>query len=215
MMRLVVFGATGPTGQYVVKQALARGHYVHALVRSPGNLTTDDTHLTKSRVNIFKPEEIHSHLSGSDALISCLGTRKLALFDRSKVTLYTESLQSIVEAMRMSRTKRLICLSSWGTMRPLSLQRTMGIFPIGKLLDNMLEMEEYLDKHCSHIHYTVVKPAGLLQREASELPLLTSDQERVPGCKMTIARGDVARFVLQCVEQGTWINSRVAIGVRK
>ncbi|XP_060079347.1 uncharacterized protein LOC132558765 [Ylistrum balloti] len=211
-MKLIVFGATGPTGQFVVKQALAKGHHVHALVRNPGGLIIADKLLTKTKVDIFRPEDISAHLSGSDAVVSCLGTRKQALFQRSRTTFYTESLQSIVEAMRMSETKRLVCLSSWGTKRPMYLEWTMRNFPIGKLLDNMLEMEEYLDKHCSDIHYTIVKPAGLLNKDTSDLPLETS-QERVKGCKMTIPRGDVARFALQCVEQNTWINSRVSIGI--
>ena len=33
--RLVVFGASGPSGLQVVQQALAKGHSVAAVVRSP------------------------------------------------------------------------------------------------------------------------------------------------------------------------------------
>ncbi|XP_033760882.1 uncharacterized protein At2g34460, chloroplastic-like [Pecten maximus] len=214
-MNLIVLGATGPTGQFVVKQALANGHYVHSLVRSPDRLITSDRRLSKSKVNIFKSEEISPHLRGSDAVVSCLGTRKLSLFDRSKITLYTESLQSIIDAMRMTGTKRFVCLSSWGTKRPPVLENTMRMFPIGKLLDNMLEMEEYLERHCSDIDYTVIKPAGLLNKDTSDLPIQTSHLERVRGCKMAMPRGDVARFALQCVEQDRWIKSRVSIGIER
>ena len=34
-MKLIVFGATGGTGQHLVKQALAQGHAVTAFVRNP------------------------------------------------------------------------------------------------------------------------------------------------------------------------------------
>lgn len=33
--RLVIFGASGPTGRHVVQQALKMGHVVSAVVRSP------------------------------------------------------------------------------------------------------------------------------------------------------------------------------------
>ena len=37
--KLAVLGASGPTGQEVVKQALAKGHSVTAVVRSPDKFT--------------------------------------------------------------------------------------------------------------------------------------------------------------------------------
>lgn len=38
MMKLVVFGGTGPTGQEVVKQALKLGHIVTVVARTPENM---------------------------------------------------------------------------------------------------------------------------------------------------------------------------------
>lgn len=40
-LKLVVFGATGPSGQQLVEQALDQGHYVTAIVRSPEKITTE------------------------------------------------------------------------------------------------------------------------------------------------------------------------------
>jgi uncharacterized protein YbjT (DUF2867 family) len=44
-MNLVVLGATGRTGRLVVEQALAAGHTVTALVRSPEKLPTGSPNL--------------------------------------------------------------------------------------------------------------------------------------------------------------------------
>jgi len=38
-MKIAVLGATGPSGVQVVKEALARGHDVTAVVRNPDKLT--------------------------------------------------------------------------------------------------------------------------------------------------------------------------------
>jgi uncharacterized protein YbjT (DUF2867 family) len=40
-MNIVVFGATGGTGKEVLKQALAAGHAVSALVRDPARLPVE------------------------------------------------------------------------------------------------------------------------------------------------------------------------------
>jgi len=38
-MKIAVLGATGPSGIQVVKEALARGHEVTAVVRNPDKVT--------------------------------------------------------------------------------------------------------------------------------------------------------------------------------
>ncbi len=43
-MKLLVLGASGRTGRLVVEQALAAGHTVTALVRSPEKLTIRNSH---------------------------------------------------------------------------------------------------------------------------------------------------------------------------
>ena len=44
-MNLTVLGATGPTGTQLVEQALAAGHHVTALARSPEKLTITNPNL--------------------------------------------------------------------------------------------------------------------------------------------------------------------------
>lgn len=44
-MKLLLLGATGPTGQQLVSEALNEGHEVIAVVRSPEKLTTQNDKL--------------------------------------------------------------------------------------------------------------------------------------------------------------------------
>jgi uncharacterized protein YbjT (DUF2867 family) len=59
-MNLVVLGASGRTGSLVVEQALAAGHTVTALVRSPEKLTTGNPNLRV--VTGQAPNTSHAHL---------------------------------------------------------------------------------------------------------------------------------------------------------
>jgi putative NADH-flavin reductase len=65
-------------------------------------------------VDIFNEDDLAPHLKDSDAVVSCLGG-SASLFGWTKCTLYTDSMRSIVGAMRKSGVKRLIAMSSWGS----------------------------------------------------------------------------------------------------
>jgi putative NADH-flavin reductase len=53
-MKIIVFGATGGFGQYVVKQALEKGVVVTAFVRTPSKLELAHDQLYKGIINTRK-----------------------------------------------------------------------------------------------------------------------------------------------------------------
>jgi len=72
-MNLVVLGATGRIGRLVVEQALAAGHTVTALVRSPEKLAVRDPNLHVVTGQATDPTALARVLDRADALISTLG----------------------------------------------------------------------------------------------------------------------------------------------
>src|SRR5712692_9041195 len=72
-MNLVVLGATGGTGRLVVEQALAAGHTVTALVRSPEKLTLSNTNFRVIAGQATDPSAVSRAFDGADAVISALG----------------------------------------------------------------------------------------------------------------------------------------------
>ena len=73
MSRLVILGATGSLGRHVLRQALAAGHEITVLVRTPSKLPSED----RSRVSLHTgdlsapvPLDL---VRGRDALINCAG----------------------------------------------------------------------------------------------------------------------------------------------
>ncbi|XP_060681856.1 flavin reductase (NADPH)-like [Hemiscyllium ocellatum] len=220
-MKLLILGATGQTGQLLVRQALEQGHVVKAVVRTPSKLTIQHDNLKVVKANIFSAESLVEHFNEQDAIMSCLGF-PLSIF--SDVTGYTESIEAIAHAMREAKVTRLIAMTSWYT-KPETAQeaswtiRWVLIPLIRKLLINMDEMENYLSNDCQDLRWTVVRPPGLQNAPKTGKEILTHEGYFVPGpdgipIGNSVTRGDVAHFMLSLIEEDSWIKKAVAMITR-
>src|SRR5437588_2576196 len=107
-MKLFVMGATGRTGQEVVQQAIARGHYVTAFVRSPESITLRNERLTVLKGNAMDENELFDAMQNHDAVVSTLGPREV--FKPS--SMLHDSALATTRAMNRSGVKRLVVLSA-------------------------------------------------------------------------------------------------------
>ena len=76
MPRLILFGATGSLGKHVLHQALAAGHEVTVVVRTPSRLPVEagaQVALRTGDLGVLPPEDIARFISGHDALVNCAG----------------------------------------------------------------------------------------------------------------------------------------------
>jgi putative NADH-flavin reductase len=76
MPRLIIFGATGSLGKHVLHQALAAGHEVTVVVRTPSKLPVEagaQVSLRTGDLGVLAPAEIARFISGHDALVNCAG----------------------------------------------------------------------------------------------------------------------------------------------
>jgi len=76
MTRIAIFGATGSLGSHVARLAVAAGHDVSALVRSPARLAPDiagRATITTGDLMQQQPSQLGELISGHDVLISCAG----------------------------------------------------------------------------------------------------------------------------------------------
>ncbi|XP_030420783.1 uncharacterized protein At2g34460, chloroplastic-like [Gopherus evgoodei] len=217
-MKLSVLGATGQSGQFLVSQALQQGHEVTALVRNVTKLTVQHKNLKVVEANVFSAEQLSGHFQGQDAVISCLGF-PYKIF--SAISGYTDSMEAIVAAMRLAKVNRVITMTSWytspesGQSAPLMV-RFLLLPLIRSVLTNMNQMENYLEKECSDLSWTVVRPPGLQNVPATDKEILTHEGYFVPdpnGYPVTnsVARGDVARFMLSLLNSNEWLKKGVAM----
>jgi putative NADH-flavin reductase len=114
-MKLVIFGATGGTGSQLLTQALDGGHEVTIIARNPDNAARrGHANLTVLVGDVLEPSTWVAGMAGHDAILSCLGST-----DRKRpTTVYSRGTANIIEAMRTSGVRRLMCLSSAGLEIP-------------------------------------------------------------------------------------------------
>lgn len=74
VMKVVVFGATGSTGQHVVNLALSAGHDVVAVVRNPDKVAPRTGLVTRAG-DVLDVASLHESCVGADAVVSCIGPR--------------------------------------------------------------------------------------------------------------------------------------------
>jgi uncharacterized protein YbjT (DUF2867 family) len=107
-VRLTVFGATGRIGGEVIRQALATGHGVTAVVRDPGRLTVRDPRLEVLTVaGLADPDPLGPAVAGRDAVLSGVGPRR-----RSDTRVASESTRGILGAMAAHGVRRLVAVSA-------------------------------------------------------------------------------------------------------
>lgn len=123
-MRLVVLGANGRTGRHVVREALASGAIVTAIVRSNARRPAiRDDRLRVVTGDPCDPEFLKSVFRGQDAVISTLGGRRPT---KQATAVYHLSADAIAEAALDTGLRKIAVTSS------------ALLFPPRRLVDRLL-----------------------------------------------------------------------------
>lgn len=112
-MKLAIFGASGRTGRPLVEQALAAGHDVTALVRTPGSFPIKHERLNVIQGSVEDATKVDQAVAGADAVLSVLGHSKTSNKD-----VLTVGMRNIVNAMKEHGVRRLINLTGAGVRDP-------------------------------------------------------------------------------------------------
>jgi len=107
-MKIALFGATGRVGGDVLKRALAEGHEVVALVRSPGKLASTDQ-LTIIHGDVCNAEAVLRAVTGVNAVFSALGT--------DKTTTLTKAVPHMIKAMKENGVSRIVTIGTAGILQ--------------------------------------------------------------------------------------------------
>ncbi len=205
-MKVVVFGATGGTGRYIVQKLIKAGHYVTVFARSP-----EKVEATAGIVKIVKGDArdasaVAKAIAGQDAVIAAFGPRSLKRDDLQEVFF-----RNVIGGMQQAKVQRLVNLSALGAGD--SAEQTNTIF---KLLRHTLLKNIYDDKNrgealitTSNIIYTNVRPGRLADKPARgnvKASLTTK------GLSLLMNREDVADFMVTQLSSKEWERKSPLIG---
>jgi putative NADH-flavin reductase len=207
-MNLVVFGASGGTGQEIIKQALEQGHEVTAFVRDPKKLQIKDSRLHIIEGDALKDQPtIAVAIAAKDAIICALGVAN----SLRSAGLIAGGLAAIVPAAKKHGVRRLILISAFGVGES---SRNAPLVP--RLMYRLLLGDIYRDKKAGE---DIVKVSGLDWTILHPVMLTTGPKTGTcrSGERLSlkgipkISRADVAHFALTQLADKTFLRKTAVI----
>jgi putative NADH-flavin reductase len=208
-MRLTVFGATGRTGSEVVRQAVAAGHDVVAVVRDPARLTVPAGRgLGVVTADVMEPAQIGPAVKGADAVVSALGPRP-----GGPVTVLTDGVRSILAAMEDAGLRRLVAVSASGAFiepdEPFVTRVLVKPLLQRFLRDSVADTRRMeTEIWASDTDWTLIRPPRLTNRPGRG----RYRREIGRNVGRNIARADVADAILAALADPATIGHTVGIG---
>lgn len=194
VLRLVIFGANGPTGQILTRQALSQGYCVTAVTRRPEQFGQAHADLHVTYGDVYDLASVSDAIKGQDAVVSVAGIP----YSWKPVTIYSQCATAIVLGMQGVGVRRLLFTSSGGT-NP-HYDPTEG-FIFGRIIKPTIGRSTYKDLReaeaivmQSDLDWTIVRPARLVNHPAITA-YRCAEGYVVPG-KLRTARTDLADFLL-------------------
>lgn len=111
-MKIALIGATGFVGSAVLKELLARGHAVCALVRTPGKLPAQDG-LVEVHADVLDSAQVARAVVGFEAVISAYNPGWTApdLYDQ-----FMRGARAIADGVKQAGLKRLLVVGGAGSL---------------------------------------------------------------------------------------------------
>jgi putative NADH-flavin reductase len=206
-MKIIIFGASGTVGIEIVKQALEQGYVVTAFVRNPEKMKSiNHANLEIFKGDVLNMQDVDAAVKNQDAVFCALGDGRIGKVRFSGT-------KNIIDAMRKSGVKRLVCQTtlgmgeSYGNLNFLWKHIMFGMLLKRAFKDHQLQ-EEYVV--ASNLDYTLVRPSALTSGNIKNNYRIGFDgTER--KLSLEISRAEVADFMLGQLKSGKYLKKAVSI----
>jgi len=188
--KVLVAGATGVTGRWVIKRLQSYGIPVRALVRSEekGKSLGDGIELAIGRVQ--NAEDLAEAVKGCDAVISALGSSSI-FGESSPAEVDRDGVIRLVDEAAKAGIKKFVLVSS--------LSVTKTLHPMN-LFGGVLSMKHAGEEHLREVFsqggrsYTIIRPGGLKNGDPFKHKILFDKGDRI--FNGFIDRSDVAEVAV-------------------
>ena len=220
-MKLTIFAATGGIGRQLLEQAVAAGHDVTAVVRSPEKLSGQPVRVVRADLASPDPAALESAVGGADAVLSGLGARS-----KADAGVAARGTSAIAAAMQATHVRRIVVVSaapigtvpSPGRPKPPKHDPGDGLFMrhVATPLVKVVLREHYADLALmedvlrdSGLDWTMVRPPRLTDKPGTGRYRTAYGQNIRGG--WFIPRADVAHYMLWALGQPETIKQVIGI----
>jgi uncharacterized protein YbjT (DUF2867 family) len=184
---------------------------VTAFARTPERLGVQHPHLTLLKGDFHQTESVSRAVRGQDAVIITAGVSRLKAF-KENPNYFSQGTRYVIDAMNAEGVKRVVVLSAFGVGETLEhagfvLRRLLIPFMLKAAYQDH-ERQEELVRHSS-LDWVIARPTRLTNGPAHRRYVKETSAKAVP---FSIARADVADFLIEAATVDTWLRHAVQLG---
>lgn len=218
-MKILLLGATGRTGKYVVDESLQRGYQLNCLVRDAQKIKTVHERLKIFEGSPEKLSDIEQAIKNCEAIINVLNISRNSDFPWAKLRtspiFLSGVMKNVIELAEIHKVKRIIACSAWGAAEtkndlPRWFRWLIDKSNIGLTYIDHERQEKLLMS--SHLLWTIVRPAGLTN--SKKYQEIVESYNNKPKPKMTISRISVAKYMVEAIADERLIHKVLTISGR-
>lgn len=208
-MKLAILGATGKTGGHALQIALAAGHHVRVLARTPAKLTTTHERLEVVQGDATKVEDCARVVEGCDAVVAALGPQGLGA-----TTVRQDAARALTAAMKQKGVTKLVWLSALGVGDNIAQAKRSSW--LATTFIKLVLKKTYVDANAaeqvlftSGLDYVLCRPPQLTNKAARGHVDEVPEDQKLP--RISIPRADVAAWMVKAATESTFDRQAVTI----
>lgn len=210
-MNIALFGGSGRSGKYVLRELLKRDFHVKALVRKTGSLCEFNSHKNLEIIvgDALDADSVQKTIKDCQAVISTLGHRK-----NSPSDLVTRSIKIIIQVMQNYQIKRLICLTGAGVYvdgdKPTIMDKILTFIIKTVSPHRFKDGENMVDEVMkSDLDWTIVRTQLQLSKEKGGKESIGMVGSK--GQTLKCSRGFIARFMVDSISSNDYVKKAPVI----